>query len=203
MPRKRLDILEMPELKAPVFSSGTVCELLEIKPSRLANLLDYRKRGARKDPVLRPSVQIAEGRGRRNYFRIEDVYLLAIALHLAADGFGSRLITNFLGTIQNADFYQFDKNGQVPHPAVAFVRAGRERRFEQVPRNTSPQMGFGKPAYYLLDVASVVKEVDARISGLRSQNSADKANLEGTTNLKLRQAPSGAAQSRVNKVSTP
>ena len=159
MPRLKIDALTTPELDWPAYSSGAVCEVLKIGPRRLHNYLS-------KAYALRPTGKPGTGCGHRHWFLIEDVYRLAIAHRMFTDGFAPRFISRLLASIEDTDFFRFDENGLVPHPVITFVRGKANPDFEQYHEKNVPAVTVNGPAYYLLDVAGIVRQVDASIKEL-------------------------------------
>ncbi len=167
MPRKRIDVrlrpdaLDTRELELPSYSSGAVCQALGIEPRRLHNYVDSRSYR------LSPSGEIGKGSGQRHYFETEDVYRLAIAHHLFRDGFSPRLISDVLEHIEDPDFFRFDENGRVPHPVVVLRRGKDGVQFDLLHRKRVPAVTLESPAYYLLDVATIVEQVDRSLEKVR------------------------------------
>ena len=165
MPRRKIDILELPELDESSFSSGAVCEILGIEPWKLHSYLDGRSY------KLSPSGEVGKGHGTRHWFYEEDIYRLGIAHHLFRDGFAPRLISRVLEQIEDRDFFEVNEEGPIPHPVIAFERAPEETQFELFHSKRVPPITLGSKFYYLLDVAAIVKDIDARIRKLKISNS--------------------------------
>lgn len=161
MPRVKvkIDALHSKELELPVYSSGAVCAVLKIEPRRLHNYLS-------KAYALRPTGKPGTGRGHRHWFLIEDVYRLAIAHRMFTDGFAPRFISRLLASIEDTDFFRFDENDVVSHPVIAFVRGRANPDFEQYHEKNVPAITVNGPAYYLLDVPGIVRQIDASIKEL-------------------------------------
>jgi hypothetical protein len=146
-----------------VFTLGEVSEILRAPKTRIKNWTIGR-------PLkIIPTVRIAEGKGSRNLYSVTDVYAIALANRLSEDGFTMTAIKWIL----------------------AFARGGRrglesflsKRLFLTVSRSQGELMtgvhigerSWRYPARrekgiiskYILDVGSLMREVDKRVAKIR------------------------------------
>jgi hypothetical protein len=168
MGRRAVDILETEPLKAPQFSLGAVSKLMEMTgPEELQRFL--RSNGLRATGRAPRSKGKQEGRGGRAWFRVTDLYRIAIAQQLSKDGFGRNLIADVVAEVNDDDdFYGWDENGQLPD-LYLILRRGVEKYTVMARRSRTQIKPFQKAdIFYVINVAEIITEVQQKIWKLRS-----------------------------------
>ena len=149
-----------------VFTLGDVAEILQVPKSRIKNWTIGR-------PLkIVPRVLAGKGKGSRNLYSLEDLYLFALVNQLYADG----LSNNAIQYVVDAAF-RTPKLGPVQFFSLTVEKGefrGKfmtsEREWETTPtkrRRATPKITAGT---YTLNVADVVAWVNHRITKLRGGN---------------------------------
>lgn len=149
-----------------VFTLGEVAELLQVPKTRIKNWTIGR-------PLrIVPRILAGQGKGSRNLYSLEDVYVFALVNQLYRDGFTNEAIKyvldavfltpklgpvhHFVLTNQKGKWYpRFFQTGELKWQNVLADRSGAE-----------PEIG---PGTYTLNVRSLVGWVNWRVQALRSE----------------------------------
>ena len=147
-----------------VFELSEVAKILSVPKSRVKNWTIGR-------PLqIKPTVRIARGKGSRNLYGTNDVYLIALANQLYLDGFDARAIRGILREARPGDWI-----GTGLH-VLMFSGAGQVVKFKLFEKFTLYARGSARDkaviGWYTLDLKALRKQVDGRIAELRKQNPA-------------------------------
>jgi len=143
------------------FGTGEVSEVVGIPIWRLQKFLD--------SPQYQLSAEgtLGAGLGSRRFFKMEDIYRIAIAKQLVQDGFAAKFVGLVLQQIDDSDFYEsHDQNGKaIPPPAfLALFRSERGPRSKLFDSRRLSKLGEKDSPYYLLNLDEVKGEVAKRIA---------------------------------------
>jgi len=148
-----------------VFTIGEVAEILHAPLSRIKNWTVGR-------PFkIVPRIMAAKGKGSRNLFSLEDVYILALVNQLHMDGLSNKVIPVVLEEV-----FLTPKLG--PVSAFALTRVGDkwrarfltgEVRYENVVPRRRRATGEASPGSYVLNVRALVGWVNSRVAKLRGK----------------------------------
>jgi DNA-binding transcriptional MerR regulator len=143
--------------KVPKFPSGEVASMLGWELWRLHRFL------ARYS--LTSAGQLGRGRGSRRVFTQEDVYRIAIAKFLIADGLTPKLVADIVQSLEDREIagVDMDESGAVTEGVFLRRDNGHREHYLFTARNP-PEVKLGGPVYYALRFADVIEEVKRRIS---------------------------------------
>ena len=152
--------------RVDVFSLGEVAQLLKVPNTRIKNWTIGR-------PLrIVPRILAAQGKGSRNLYSLEDVYVFALVNQLYKDGFTSAVIKCVL-----AEVFLTPKLGPVRSFVLTnekgiwtpkFFHTG-DLRWEKVLADRSGAEAHVGPGIYALDVRSLVAWVNSRVLDLRKR----------------------------------
>ena len=167
-----------------VFTLGEVAELLQAPKTRIKNWTIGR-------PLrIVPRILAAQGKGSRNLYSVEDVYVFALANQLGKDGFSVKTIDGLL-RLRSANVYAEIESGRTVveryGPAkLDLGRLVRDAYFLTLMREKDkvhPHFFVGRAAWdavakrekgvhgkYILDLRTLANEIDERIAKLRQRS---------------------------------
>jgi hypothetical protein len=172
-----------------VFSLGEVAEVLQLPKSRIKDWTIGR-------PLeIIPKVLAAHGTGSRNLYSIEDVYVMGFIKQLGEDGFSSKTIKKLLVGHGETVWYVLEEPSRgrskpkvVEEGGLILLHLGRllkEVDFLVITRKEGKlfvEFQVGRVAWsevakrekgvlgkYILDVRSLVKQIDERVAKLRGR----------------------------------
>lgn len=138
------------------FGSGEVAEIFNLEPWRLHRILGRYE--------LTSSGQLGRGRGSRRWFTTEDIYRIATALFLIEDGFGSKMVSSIVQTLEDEDFYgTHNERGEFSEMGVLLKRTSKGRQAAAFRLNTPPEIRLSGPIYYALALNQITQMIDRRI----------------------------------------
>jgi hypothetical protein len=146
------------------FGTGEVAEVLGIPIWRLQKFLD--------SPQYQLAVegQLGSGLGSRRFFKMEEIYRIAIAKHLVQDGFAAKFVGSLLQQVDDSDFYgSHDQDGnEVPPPGVlALFRGETGPTLKLLDSKQPPKLGEKGSPYYVLNLDEVKEEVSRRMAKMK------------------------------------
>jgi hypothetical protein len=159
MARKAIDILETAPLETPQFSLGAVSALMRMeRRNQMQRFLRHCGLTATGSAPARKGKQ--QGKGGRFWFRITDLYRIAIARQLFRDGFGKGLISDVLSHVGDDDsFYSWGERGELPDLYLT-LRRGAEKYCVAARRSRTPIRAFeANDFYYVISVREIMAEV--------------------------------------------
>lgn len=158
-----------------VFTLGAVAKLLGLPKTRVKNWTIGR-------PLrIVPEISAGQGKGSRNLYSLEDVYVFALVNELDRDGFSSRTIKGILALDGAHMFLEFE--GPPQRVQVSLGRMVRYSSFLVISRDNGkahPSFHAGRIAWdviakretgvrgkYILDLRKLTAEVEERVAKLR------------------------------------
>jgi hypothetical protein len=149
-----------------VFTLGEIAEILQAPISRIKNWT------AGRPFKIIPRIMGAKGKGSRNLYSLEDVYLFALVNQLHNDGLSNRVIPVLLEEV-----FLTPKLGPVSW--FRLTRVGDkwqakfstgELRWEDIPGRRVKAKASVSHGIYLLDVRALVGWVNSRVAKLRGRS---------------------------------
>ncbi len=161
--------------RVDVFTLGEVAELLRVPKTRIKNWTIGR-------PLrIVPRILAGQGKGSRNLYSLEDVYVFALVNQLYRDGFGTAAIKRVLDCVfltpKLGPVYRFTLTNVKGEWAPKFFQTSG-LRWENVlpdPSGAEPDVG---PGFYALDVQSLVAWVNWRVQTLRRERRLKHGGLQ-------------------------
>jgi hypothetical protein len=146
------------------FGTGEVAEVVGIPIWRLQKFLD--------SPQYQLSAvgMLGAGLGSRRFFKMEDIYRIAIAKHLVQDGFAAKFAGALLQQIEDDDFYvSHDQDGKEVGPPswLGLIRGTNRPVMKLFYSKQPPKLGEKDSPYYVLNLDEVKREVTKRIAKLK------------------------------------
>jgi hypothetical protein len=162
------DILATRELEKPIFNSGAVSTILNIKPWALYAFC--------KTVGVKPSGRPPRGasrrkrRGGRTWFNLTDLYLLRIARRSMKDGFNAEFARNVLQRIDREELETYGPYGDVVRQGYITVRRTEDGYDVSRPQMSEPSLSLVGPVYYAIDIDAAVRWVDEKVRVVRSKS---------------------------------
>jgi len=159
------DFFPTSSAKVPHFGSGEVAAILGKEPWELHRILTRYQ--------LRSAGQLGQGRGSRRWFTTEDIYRIATALFLIKDGFGSKIVSSIVQTLEDSEFYGgHDEHGAFSQLGVLLRRTKEGPQVRTFRSDAPPELRIEGPAYYALRLDQITRTIDRRIREIKQQRSA-------------------------------
>jgi hypothetical protein len=154
----------IPNIALETFPAGEVAEILRVPMWRLQKFID--------SPQYKftPEGRLGKGQGSRRVFTREDIYRVAIAARLAADGFAAKFVGSILEELVDYDFYEsYDREGRevTSRGLLGLLRSAGGPKLKFFDSQCPPKPGEKDSPYYVLNIDEITGEIDQRIKRMK------------------------------------